>query len=122
MRAIGSLTAACLIFTAWLAVTGIAWAGQQLCATGSEAPSRAVLELPGRKANTIYIKGLPEARFLLRFESVCQKSHIYREVGAEIIQIPLGSCFQPGKMHVTVRKGCMIIEVHSEEDNPRHRR
>jgi len=118
MRAIISLTASCLIFTAWLSMAGIAWAGQQLCASGASS-SRAVLELPGRKANTILVKGLPEARFLLRFESVCKKSHVYKEVGAEIIQIPIGSCFQPGKMHVTVRKGCMIIEVQSEEDNRR---
>lgn len=98
-----------------------AWAGQKICASPPEE-SRATLELPGRMDNTLLIKGDPSARFLIRFEWICRKGHIYREAGPELVEIPLGNCFQPGKMHVTVRKGCGIFEVHSESSSGRSRR
>ncbi len=95
-------------------------AGQRICADPPEE-SRAVLDLPARMENFLFIKGDPSGRFLIRFESTCRKGHIYREAGPEIEKIPLGSCFQPSKMHVSVRKGCLIVEVNSETKTHRRR-
>ena len=97
-----------------------ALAGQRVCAD-PPAESRTVLELPARMDNFLYVKGDPEGRFLIRFESTCRKGHIYREVGSETEKIPLGSCFQPSKMHVTARKGCIIVEIDSQKSSSRRR-
>jgi hypothetical protein len=98
-----------------------AWAGQKICASPPEN-SQAILELPGGKQNTLYVKGEPSARFLIRFDWTCRKGHTYRRVGSDIIRIPLGHCYQSGKLNITVRKGCAIFEVDSERAPGRGRR
>lgn len=96
-----------------------ALAGVRLCA-GEPDSSRAVLDLPAQKENFLLTKGEPSARFVLRFESTCRKGHIYRQAGPDISRYPLGSCFQPSKLKVSVRQGCLIVEIDSQ--NKTHRR
>jgi hypothetical protein len=111
----------CIVTLSCLLLAFPARAGQKICESPPDS-SRATLELPGRMENTLYVKGEPTGRFLLRFEWICRKGHIYREAGSDIVKIPLGNCFQPGKLHITVRKGCAIFEVHSERGQSRGRR
>lgn len=97
-----------------------AWAGQKVCASPPDS-SRAVLHLSSG-TNTLYVKGEPSGRFLMRYEWTCRKGHQYRQAEAETIRIPLGTCSQPGKLHITMRQGCAVFEVQSERDAYRGRR
>lgn len=96
-----------------------ALAGVRLCADQPDS-SRTVLDLPAQKENFLLTKGEPSARFVIRFDSTCRKGHIYRQAGPDISRYPLGSCFQPSKLKVSVRQGCLIVEIDSQ--NKTHRR
>lgn len=97
-----------------------ALAGQRICADKPDG-NLAVLELPGQKDNFLLTKGEPNARYVMRFESTCRKGHSYRAAGPEVTSHFLGSCFQPGKLHVSARQGCLIVEIESRGKTHRRR-
>jgi hypothetical protein len=104
---------------------GLLWApaalaGQRICAQDPHN-NLAVLDLPAQTENFLLTKGEPTARYVMRFESTCRKGHTYRSAGEEISRLPLGSCFQPGKLHVSARQGCLIVEIDSQSKTHRRR-
>jgi hypothetical protein len=96
-----------------------ALAGQRICADQPDS-NLAVLDLPAQKDNFLLTKGDPKARYVMRFESTCRRGHSYRAAGPEVSRHFLGSCFQPSKLHVSARQGCLIVEIESQ--NKTHRR
>jgi hypothetical protein len=99
---------------AGLAAAAPAAAEVRLCADDPETRS-VVLKLPGGHTNTLLVKGDPEARFVLRWKSVCQEGHAYRQAEERIESFPLAYCFQPGRLSITMRLGCMWAALESEK-------
>jgi hypothetical protein len=93
---------------------GPAAAEVRMCAGDPETKSLTV-KLPGGHTNVLVVKGDPEARFVLRWKSVCQEGHAYRQVKERIRRFPLAYCFQPGRLAITMRMGCMWAGLESEK-------